>query len=336
MADFESLKEAVEGFGYGKIALILIVALAVLGYAFFFPKAGTITLTVNALDGGPLPGAEVTLSGADGATVATEYSDEGGAARFTNVAPGEYDLAVDPGAGYDPASKSVTLESGGSAAAAVDVEKISSLSVTAQNKPSTLPLACEQKVYFEIKNNGRTDENAELVADGDLKSFFSTQPPAVSVQAGGVNLIQGVFLVSKGAVGDELTGRVRIKGSRSGEDFPLTLASAPKITVSPEKISYSAAPGEILNRGGVEIIVSNEGDAPIEIRKEDVRVEGGYADSFDWTYFEPTIPAHDRVSWWLALRVPESAYAGLKLVGAVKIPLPCRTASIGIETAVTD
>ncbi len=336
MTDFESLKETITGFGVAKIALILLVALAIIAYVFFFPKTGAITLTVNALDGAELPGAEVTLSSSDGATVATEYSDGGGVASFKNVAPGDYDLSIDPGAGYKPASKSVSLESGGAADVSVNVEKISFLSIAAQGKPATLPLNCEQKIVFNVNNNGQTDENAELVADGGLKNFFSTRPSAVFVPAGGVNLIEGVFLASKGAAGDELTGRVRVKGTRNGEDFSFTLAGAPKITVSPEKISYNAAPGEILNNGGVEIIVSNEGGEPIAIRKEDIRIEGGYADSFDWTYFESTIPAHDKVSWWLALRVPEAAYGGLKLVGAVKIPLPCRTASIGIETAVTD
>ncbi|MEM0475465.1 MAG: hypothetical protein QW343_01600, partial [Candidatus Norongarragalinales archaeon] len=68
----------------------------------------------------------------------------------------------------------------------------------------------------------------------------------------------------------------------------------------------------------------------IEIPQESIRVEGHYAGNYAWTYFEPHIEARGRATWWIALRVPENA-AG-KIVGVIKIPLPCKTAVIDIDT----
>ncbi len=321
----EPVKDFVGQVGAVKIALALLIILVVAGYVLFFPKNAVLTVNVRALDGDALPGAEVVLSNADGEVAATEYADDGGVARFASVAPGDYTAAVDAGGGFKPATKSVSVASGAEESVAVEVERISSVTVTAGENPSFVPLSCEKKILFELKNAGASDEQVQLVADGGLKDFFSA--PVVFVPAGGSNYADGTFLVSRGKQGDELKGRVRVKGTRNGVDFSFALGNAPRISVSPQTISGNAAPGGLIQQ---KIMVTNEGSEPVEITKDRIVVEGHYAGSYDWTYFEPRIEPGAKASWWIALRVPENAVG--KLVGVVKIPLPCRTVTIDIDT----
>jgi hypothetical protein len=323
---FESLKAAVEEIGVTKIAVALVVLLAVVGFILFFPRAGSVVVTVSALDGDALPGAEVTLSNSDGDVVATEYSDDSGRVAF-NVAPGDYSASIDAGAGFKPLTKSVSLASGGEASVAADVERVSSVSLAPQESPSFLPLSCEKKIVFELKNSGQSDEAAKLVADGGLKDVFSPPAQPVAVPAGGSNFVEALFLVTKAKPGDSLKGKVRVKGTRNGVDFAFVVDEAPKISVSPQSITGSAAPGGMIQQ---KLVVSNAGSEPIEIPQESIRVEGDYANSYRWTYYENRIEAGGKASWWLALVVPENAYG--KLVGAIKIPLPCKTAAIDIDT----
>jgi hypothetical protein len=83
-----------------------------------------------------------------------------------------------------------------------------------------------------------------------------------------------------------------------------------------------------------KLVVSNDGDSPLEISQDSITVEGHYAGSYAWTYFQPRIEPKSKASWWIALRVPENAVG--KLVGVMKIPLPCRTVSIDIDTDAKD
>ncbi|MFH0973992.1 MAG: carboxypeptidase regulatory-like domain-containing protein [Candidatus Micrarchaeota archaeon] len=243
MSALDSITDAIEQIGLAKIVFVILVLALALGYFFFYPKNGSITLTVKALDGDALPGAEVTLTDANGNTLPTTYSDDAGVASFKDVPPGDYSAAIDPGVGYGAATKSVSLASGGEAAESVSVERATSVSVLPQENPSFLFLSCEKKVLFELRNAGANEEQVQLVADGGLKDVFAA-PSLAIVPPGGSAFVEGSFTASKAKVGDELKGKVRVKGTRSGVDFNFILDEAPIITVSPKKITRS--PQEII------------------------------------------------------------------------------------------
>ncbi len=332
MSAFDSIQEAIEQIGLTKIIVVILVLALALGYFFFYPKNGSITLTVKALDGDALPGAEVTLTDANGNTLPTAYSDDAGVAAFKDVPPGDYSAAIDPGVGYGAATKSVSLASGGEAAETVSVERSTSVSVLPQENPSSLflsyeKMSCEKKILFELRNAGANEEQVQLVADGGLKDAFVAPAPAV-VPPGSSTFVEGSFTTSKGKVGDELKGKVRVKGTRSGADFDFVLEEAPKITVSPQKITGSVP------LDPKDITVSNDGSKPVDIAQNSITIDGHYANSYSWTYFEPHIPAGESVTWWIALVAPENA-AG-KLVGTIRIPVPCGTLRVGIDTDVTE
>ena len=330
MSAFDSIQEAIEQIGLTKIIVFILVLALALGYFFFYPKNGSILLTVKALDGDALPGAEVTLTDANGNTLPTAYSDDAGVASFKDVPPGDYSAAIDPGVGYGAATKSVSLASGGAAAETVSVERSTLVSVLPQENPSFLFLSCEKKILFELKNSGANEEQVQLVADGGLKDAF-VAPPLSVVPPGSSTFVEGSFLASKAKVGDELKGKVRVKGTHSGADFDFTLGEAPRITVSPETITGSEAPGGLIQQ---KITVSNEGDKAIDIAQNSITIDGHYANSYSWTYFEPHIAAGESATWWIALVVPENA-AG-KLVGTIRVPLPCGEKRIDIDTEAKD
>ena len=330
----ESVKEAINGIGVAKIAIVAVLLLLVLGYVFLYPKPGTITINVKALDGDALPGAEVTLADSNGKTLDPVSTDDSGTAVFSNVAPGDYSASVDPGAGYETASDSVSLASGGEASDSVEVERASSVTVAAEENPSTLPLSCERKIVFDLTNKGQAEESVQLVGDGGLKDVF-TAPLAAVPPSGGLAI--GSFLAAKGKAGDSLKGKVRVKGTRNGVEFSFVLGGVPKVSVSPQTISGDAQPGGVIQK---QITVSNDGDDEIAVKQSDITVEGSYAGSYSWTFFEADsngiahIEPHGKVSWWISLAVPENAVG--KLVGVIKIPLACRTLRVDIDTTAKD
>ena len=89
-------------------ALILLVTIAA-GSTLSARQAGYL-VTGSAIDssGAVLPGAQVTISSANGVTVATTTADGSGGFQFGNIAPGRYDVQVSY-EGFEPATAHVTV-----------------------------------------------------------------------------------------------------------------------------------------------------------------------------------------------------------------------------------
>lgn len=252
--------ELVEKFGAAKIALAVIIIIAVYWGLFLRPSPGSISISVIELDSGKMiVGAEVMIYSANGKQIDLDYTDNSGVVRFQGV-PSREELTVEvgPGVQHKTRSESVELESGENADLQVRVERDWSLEVDATKGQYYAGAGCAATISLVITNKGDEAVPIEFVGTGGLEGLLVTSARALNAKT--KETVEVEIAVPKGEkAGAKLDGKVRVKYSNAGASVSVSVLEPPSLKLSPTSINEALGDGENGFVKMLELSIDGEG-----------------------------------------------------------------------------
>lgn len=230
-----------------KVLPIVVILLVVAGAAYYFltlPKAASLRVQVNEIDGKGVPSVEVTLEDNAGNQVGgSQITDAEGAAVFAN-APAEVELVVrtQDFPGYDADSGAARISSGQDASVALRIARRSNvkldLSGDTQSMLASITAQCTLPVTLQVSNAGENEFVAEIVAENGDAGVAASFENARTVGAQQAEEISGKLHVGSiaGETPESKSISLRLKGTKESVQLSFQARPAANVRVSPDQI----------------------------------------------------------------------------------------------------
>ena len=297
------------------IGVVVLLAIIYV-YLFVLPKPGTIMLNVYELDMGDkaFSDAEVDIIDAAGNVVANPILGDGTAVA-SGVPPGILTVKVKPSsAGYDTATGTIELKSGGSASVTVNIPKKADLIFKGTVSGQKIGSGCSKTFSIEVANNGEDVFDVELVAEeADLNNIFTYSGPQTIDSKSTATF---TFTITAPSEGTEIpSGKIRAKYTNAKTDFSATSVEPPEMRVDPGEIDIRCPAGKC---GDVQVTIRNDGKSDLSDLK--LELGGGVTETdLDIVGFESkAIKPNGRTTFFVRGKA-----AGIGKVGKLRIVSGC-------------
>jgi hypothetical protein len=322
----------VQGINWGQLFLVVVLAFAAIWVWSNYSEPGSVSLTVTALDAGPVPGAQVDVFDDQDRLIAREvFLDGTGVIRGLPSGKNLF-LEIDAGDSLKQKRVSFQLKSAETLRLSFDLESSSLLFFGDDYAlPSQIGKGCFTEFVIAVENNGERDALAQVVGEGGLSGSVSSEP--VNVPA--LSKASVKIRVSAGSEFKEsvLSGSLRLKRLSESLPLSLTVSDPPRISVSPSSLSPSVDAGGLFK---AKLDVLNQGRQPLAHDELSVSFNGEIKDWASFDYMDPvfdSIQRNEKQSLILYLNVPNATVAG-KYFGEAVFKTNCGSDSSSITVTV--